>query len=247
LLCFVLLLFEIITVPSNETECANLATLLKLIRDIIGADKLLTISAPSSSKKYKGYSKKYIQYVNWFNVMTYNYAGSWNTYTGYNSPLYAPPHDLNQQKSCETSIKTYYNEGIPNHKLVIGAAFYGQAWKVISSTNNGFNQEGTTNIKGESSDEDGIWTYRGLRKKKILSSYNSATSPWIRTWHNDVKSPTLFNPKTMHYISYDDPDSMCERVNYVKKKKLAGFMMWEIGQDYKRELLDTIINCYGKN
>jgi len=233
--------------PDNETECANLAALLKLIREIIGSNKLLTISASTSSKKYKGYSKKYIQYVNWFNVMTYNYAGGWNTYTGYNSPLYAPLYDLNQQKSCETSLKTYNNEGIPNYKLVLGAAFYGQAWKVISSTNNGYNQEGTTSTEGEYSSEDGIWTYRGLRKKKILSSYNSAVYPWIRTWHNDVKSPTLFNPKTMQYISYDDPDSMCERVYYVKKKKLAGFMMWEIGQDYKRELLDTIINCYGKN
>jgi len=176
--------------------------------------------------------------------MSYIYAGSWNKYSGHNSPLYNPTNDLNHQKSCDTSVSTYLSEGVSASKLVLGASFSGQAWLVQSSANNGYNQKGSTKTSGEPGNSEGIWSYRALREQKVLLSRRSTSQPWIRTWHSDAKSPTLFNPKTYQYISYDDIDSMCERISYVKKKGLAGFMMWEIGQDYKRELLTSVTTCY---
>ncbi|ORX84086.1 hypothetical protein BCR32DRAFT_291580 [Anaeromyces robustus] len=232
--------------PNNETEIKNLLTLLKKLRSYLGNNKILTISASASPSKYQGYSNKFVKYVNWFNIMTYNYAGSWHEYTGYNSPLYSPSKDLNGQKSCHETTSIYINEGVPASRLVIGGAFYGREWKVNSSTNNGYNQVGTTNGCGAPGYTNGSWSYKALREQNILSSPKVATSPWIRTWHSDVKSPTLFNPNTNRYISYDDTDSMCERAAYVKKNKFAGVMVWEVGLDYKRELLNRLIRCYQK-
>jgi len=217
--------------PSSDTERQNLYTLLKKIRSYIGDDKILTISSAAFPDKYNGYASKYLKYVNWFNVMTYIYAGSWNKYSGFNSPLYNPSSDLNKQESCNTSINMYIDEGIPASKLVLGTAANGQAWKVSSTTNNGYNQKGTTDVDGEPGYDNGIWSYKALREQNYLSSYNTPVYPWVRTWHSDVKSPTLFNPKTKMYISYDDPDAMCERAAYAKKNGLAGVMIWEAGKD----------------
>ncbi|ORX42981.1 glycoside hydrolase [Piromyces finnis] len=233
--------------PTDSTQSKNYGTLLKEIRSNIGNNKILTISAAYNSNKYNGYAKTYMNYINWFNIMTYDFAGSWNKYSGHGSPLYSPTNDLNHQKSCDISINSYLNEGIPSNKLVLGVAFSGQAWKVQSSANNGFNQKGTTNTEGQPGNTEGIWTYMALREQNILVSKKMTSKPWFRTWHSDAKSPSLFNPYTMQYISYNDKDSMCERIAYVKMKNLAGVMMWEIGQDYKRELLDSLIFCYTNN
>lgn len=169
--------------------------------------------------------------------MTYNYAGSWSKVTGHNAPLYDIPGDINKQTSVHHTVTDYQNAGVPNHKLVIGGAFNGKVWKVNSSTNNGYNQSGHY--------ED-IWTYKKLRTENILSSAKKAVSPWVRTWHSDAKSPTLFNPNTKMYISYDDTEAMCERAAYAKKNKLGGFMVWEVGQDYDGELIGSSTYCYKK-
>jgi len=37
---------------------------------------------------------------------------------------------------------------------------------------------------------------------------------------------------------------MCERSIYAKNKKIGGVAVWEIGQDYKRELITSLVECY---
>jgi len=232
--------------PENETECSYLLDLVKRLRQLIGNDKILSLSVHFAASNYFGYIEKYEPYLSWFNVMSYSYTGYWNLYSGYNSPLYEPSTDLNNQDYCDKSIRDYISEGVPAHKLVLGIPFYGQAWRVDIDNNNGYNQRGTTYIKGEPDDisNSGIWTYYALRKEGILTSTTSHHSSWKKIWHTDVKSPTIFNPSTLTFISYDDVDSMCERSYYAKENNLAGVTVWEIGQDYKRELISSIIDCF---
>ncbi len=41
-------------------------------------------------------------------------------------------------------------------------------------------------------------------------------------------------------ISYDDPQSIEEKVQFAKKRGMQGVMVWELSQDYNETLLDTI-------
>jgi len=232
--------------PETEEEANNLVTFIKKIREYMGYDKILTISASALTYRYYGNIPEMEPLLDWFNLMTYHYSGYWDKYSGYNAPLYAPKSDKNEQKDSNYTVESYLNEGVPHRKLVLGAPFMGQAWKVESSDHNGYNQVGDANIKGEPSNnnKEGFWSYNSLRSVGYLKGPRKTSSSWVRTWHDDVKSPTLYNKHTHIYISYDDVDSMCERAKYVKEKKIGGIMVWETGQDYKRELLDSLLWCY---
>lgn len=232
--------------PETESEANSLLSFIKKIREYMGYDKYLTLSASPLISRYHGLTSVMEPYLNWFNLMTYHYSGYWDKYSGYNSPLYPPNSDKNRQKNSDYTVDSYIEAGVPHKKLLLGAPFMGQAWKVVSSSKNGYNQRGNANVRGDSYDPnwEGLWSYRALRKEGILTSRRSTSRKWVRTWHSDVKSPTLFNKSSYTYISYDDVDSMCERAKYVRKKRIGGIMVWETGQDYNRELLDAILDCY---
>jgi len=232
--------------PKSEEEAGYLLAFLKKIREYMGYEKYLTLSSSALTDRYYGLVPEMEPLLNWFNLMTYHYSGYWDKYSGFNAPLYSADSDLNRQKDSDFTVDSYLAEGVPAKKLILGAPFIGQAWKVESSSNNGYNQPGDANIFGEKCNPnyEGFWSYRSLREEGILTSKRSTSSEWVRTWHDDVRSPTLFNKSTKIYISYDDVDSMCDRARYVKKKRIGGIMVWEAGQDYNRELLDGILDCY---
>jgi len=236
--------------PNNATESGYYLDFITELREQLGDDKLLTLAAAGKPKKYHGYVAKFAEKVNWINVMTYDYAGSWNKYAGFNAPLYHTSGDKNDQYDGDQSIRAYIDQGVPPSKLCLGGAFYGRTWKVSSSTNGGFNQSGDGNVKGQSSDKmtngkyAASWSYYALRTENVLNGKTSPISPWKRTWHDEAKSPTLLNTNDMRYISYDDVQSMRERIKYCKEMGLAGFMVWEVTQDFNRELIDEILDEY---
>ena len=238
--------------PADSVESGYYYDFISEIRDLLGDDKLLTLAAAGKPKKYHGYVGKFAEKINWINVMTYDYAGSWNSYAGLNAPLYYTSGDKNGQYDGDQSIRAYIDQGVPPSKLCLGGAFYGRAWEVTSSTNGGYNQKGNGNVKGSSSDEmkngeySATWSYYQLRNEKVLTGRTTPASPWKRTWHEPAMSPTLVNSNNLHYISYDDIQSMRERVKYCKDKGLAGFMIWELSQDYNRELIEEVIKDYNE-
>jgi chitinase len=52
-----------------------------------------------------------------------------------------------------------------------------------------------------------------------------------RHWDDTAKVPWLYNAKTGMMISYDDPESLKYKVDYVKDNNLAGIMIWELSSD----------------
>jgi GH18 family chitinase len=80
----------------------------------------------------------------------------------------------------------------------------------------------------------------------VLSGKITSVSPLKRTWQERAMSPTLLNSNDLRCISYDDTQSIRERIKYCKKMGLVGFMVWELSQDCKRELMTKIINDYNE-
>jgi chitinase len=52
--------------------------------------------------------------------------------------------------------------------------------------------------------------------------------------------PWLFNGST--FITYEDPESMGRKAEYIKSKGLGGAMIWELSQDPNRVLLNALYN-----
>jgi chitinase len=60
-----------------------------------------------------------------------------------------------------------------------------------------------------------------------------------RRWDDVAKVPWLYNSETKEWITYEDPQSMRLKGEYVAAQDLAGAMFWELSND-NGELLDAL-------
>ena len=59
-------------------------------------------------------------------------------------------------------------------------------------------------------------------------------------------APYLYNRETGEWISYDDPESVADKVRYAREHGLSGVMYWEHSCDPTRALLDAMFTAKGE-
>jgi chitinase len=64
---------------------------------------------------------------------------------------------------------------------------------------------------------------------------------FVRAWDARAQAPFLWNAQTRAFITYDDPQSISIKAEYVRKHRLGGMMFWELSQDSRGVLLDAIV------
>lgn len=194
-------------------------------------DYLLTIATGGSTaflthtEMYK--AEKYLDYVN---IMCYDYFTSGKT-TGHHTNLYYS-QGSSKISSSHLSVQEHIAAGVPPHKIVMGVAFYGRAWKTDGSRPDGLYSAIVAPARGG-----------GFTKiKDSLVNQNGFT----RYWDDQAKAPYLYNSTEKIFITYDDEASMAAKCQYVKEQGLAGVMFWEYYSDPKNYLLRTINSSLGK-
>jgi len=220
--------------PKGDVEKQNYAGMLAELRaqlDALGkADStryLLTIAAPAGPDQSTGVAWGKIQHdLDWINLMTYDFAGPWSSLTGLNAPLYASASDPAKSKSAHAynghaAVQGYINASVPPDKIVFGVPFYGRGWKDVPNVSGGLFQK--FNGVPQGTRGGGAFDYRDL-KKNYLPTYT-------RYWDDAAQAPWLYHPATQVMISYDDPESLARKAEYVKANKLGGVMIWEISTD----------------
>ncbi len=66
------------------------------------------------------------------------------------------------------------------------------------------------------------------------------STSFTRHWDEVAKAPYLWNPDSTTFISYDDPESLQHKSEFVRARGLGGIMYWEHSHDPKEVLLDAI-------
>jgi chitinase len=164
--------------------------------------------------------------VDWINLMTYNYYGSWSDSTGLNAPLHLVSADP-QGLSVDKTVLAYLNAGVPANKLVLGVPFFGAAWQGVGAGQNGLFQPNQGIFSA------GAFDYREI-KDKYVSSFTAF-------WEDTARVPWLYDAAQGVMISYDDPRSLKEKAAYARSLGLAGVMIWQItGDDSEHSLLKAV-------
>ncbi|MFP5236092.1 MAG: glycoside hydrolase family 18 protein [Acidobacteriota bacterium] len=165
------------------------------------------------------------QYVDTVNLMTYDYyePGS-EKITGHHAPLYRNPADP-EGVSTDGSVRAFEQAGVPARKIVVGIPFYGHVWKDVPDLQHGLYEPGKAPSNG------------GAPFSQIQSEMLG--HGFVRTWDSAAHAPSLYNPQTHMFVSYDDPQSVTEKCHYVLDNRLAGVMFWYYGAD-NGVLLHTI-------
>ncbi|MBZ9613364.1 glycosyl hydrolase family 18 protein [Rheinheimera maricola] len=89
-------------------------------------------------------------YMDYINLMTYDYYGAWNGVLGHQTGLYPSPNSPISGFSALEAVQYLLNRGVPAGKIALGAAMYGRGWQNVSGTSGGnpFNGTGGDGITG---------------------------------------------------------------------------------------------------
>jgi len=219
--------------PFRPEDKQNFTALLKELRERFDASArrgrrlYLTIAMGASDEVIANTEMQKVQrYVDTVNLMTYDYyePGS-ESITGNHSPLYADPADPKSASSADT-VRAFEKAGVPAEKILLGVPFYGHEWGQVKDQNHGLFQVGKA--------IPGAYTPFSVIDTTMLGH------SFTRYWDDAAKVPYLYNPEQKIFVSYEDPESLKLKCDYIRTQKLAGIMFWEYFGDSNNKLLPTI-------
>ncbi len=154
------------------------------------------------------------------NLMTYDFYTA-GPNPGHHTNLYPSQHD--PKNSGHQAVRTFIEAGVTAEKIILGAAFYGRGWSGLKSDESPFGQKSQS----------------GLSNPYSRICTDILTNPkYRRYWDDAAKAPYLWNGDT--FITYEDPESLHHKVEYVKDNGLGGIMFWEWSEDKDNALLDAL-------
>lgn len=189
----------------------NLSDLLRLLRDRLGDGKLLTMAVAANPRTVlTGYDvPTIVGLVDYISVMSYDYHGAFDNYTGHNAPLYAREDDEDLTFNVAFGINFWRQyRGVPSEKLIMGLPLYGRSVELEDESKHGVME----NIVGPGengtySTEAGVLYYR-----EICQNFDN--DDWIKEWDANSLVPYMY--KGNQWISYDNEQSLALKVRKMK-------------------------------
>ncbi|MFF0042618.1 glycosyl hydrolase family 18 protein [Streptomyces mirabilis] len=169
------------------------------------------------------------QYVDWYNVMTYDFFGAFNAQgpTAPHSPLTSYSGIPTPGFTTADAIAKFKAKGVPASKLLIGIGFYGRGWTGVTQDAPG----GTATGPAPGTYEQGIEDY------KVLKTSCPATGTIAGTAYAHCGS---------NWWSYDTPATIGTKMAWAKSQGLGGAFFWEFSGDTSNgELVSALTSGIG--
>ena len=189
-----------------------------------GRQYYLTIAAGAGADKIDNTEPgQYSQYLDWINIMTYDFHGGFEPQgpSNFQSNLHMDPNNpasgVAKTYAGETAVNKFLAAGVPASKLVLGIPFYGRGWTgVPAGGTNGLYQSATGPARG---------TYeQGIEDYKVLAPRNAP-----KFYHPITKQLWTYNGT--EFWSFDDPTVIATKSAYVRNLGLGGLFSWSLDGD----------------
>ncbi|MCC5479109.1 glycoside hydrolase family 18 chitinase [Streptomyces barringtoniae] len=212
----------------DTSGAAAFKNVMAALRAKFGSSALVTaaVTADGSSggkieaADYAGASS----YVNWYNVMSYDFFGAWDAQgpTAPHSPLTSYNGIPKAGFDTADAIAKYKSVGVPASKLLIGIGLYGRGWTGVTQDAPG----GTATGPAAGTYEQGIEDY------KVLKTSCPVTGTVAGTAYAHCGS---------NWWSYDTPSTIAGKMSWAKSQGLGGAFFWEFSGDTSNgELVNAI-------
>lgn len=218
----------------SPEDSANFTALLAEFRrqlDAVRPGLVLSAAVGAGIDKIRATDPgQYQRHVDFINVMTYDFHGSWESRTNFHSALFDSPDDPSTGDAAlynsNDAIEALLARGVPAAKLHLGIASHGRGWTGVASAGNGLYQAGTP---APGSLGPGVESYRVLGARAAPRHFDTRAQA---SWTYDGNT----------FWSYDDPQTIAVKMAYAKAQGLGGAFLWDVGGDDAAGSLVTAIS-----
>ncbi|XP_056671730.1 chitotriosidase-1 isoform X2 [Monodelphis domestica] len=216
--------------PAIDKE--RFTALLENLRDAFlqesqksGKNRLLLSAAVPAGRNNvdRGYEvPKISQFLDFINLMTYDFHGTWERTTGHNSPLYRRQAEKGgaAEANIDFAVNYWLEKGAPANKLILGMPTYGRSFTLSSPSDTGVGAPASAaGTPGPFTKEGGLLAFYEVCTLK------DATLRMIE----EQKVPYAFQGN--QWVGFDNEKSFKTKVEYLKQKGLGGAMVWAIDMD----------------
>lgn len=195
--------------PSSPAEGRDYVLLLEELRRNLPAPQyMLTTALPVGEWCLKHINvAKVAEHVDFLNMMCYDFAGPWTELSGHQSQLYAPssPHNAFSKRSGHGAVQYLRARGVLSRKIVLGVPVYGRSFLGVDGVGQRFSGH---------AGEGGTYEYSELP----LSD--------AQEFVDEELGAAGSVGKESGFVSYDTPDTVRLKAQYVKVNDLGGLFYW---------------------
>ncbi|KAF8598735.1 glycoside hydrolase family 18 and carbohydrate-binding module family 5 protein [Ceratobasidium sp. AG-I] len=207
--------------PAAGAQAQGYAALLSELRTALNAHAAkkgetnpyqITAAVPAGQPNYSNLLVSQMDpSLTFWNLMAYDYAGSWSTTSDDQANLYGPTLS---NTDTDTAVKWYAANGATTSKIAMGMPLYGRAFESTSGIRQPFSGIGPGTW------EAGVYDYKALPLSGATVVENAA-----------LGSSYSYDSSKKELVSYDTPNIIRQKAAYIKSKGLAGGMFWELSAD----------------
>jgi chitinase len=207
--------------PDNPTEAKNFNRLARRFRNdlnALGEKKrrpfLLTMAVNASPSLSKWLDTEVLlETMDFINVMTYDFFGSWSNQAGHHSALFesSKAKGISSQKAM---AYWHQGKGIPKEKLLLGLPLYSRGFAAAKPY--------------DKVNRDATRPFQALAYAKL---HQLIKGDWQYSWDDETQNPWLISPAGDYVHSYDNEKSLAIKTHWAIEQGYRGVFFWEIKQD----------------
>ncbi len=209
-----------------------------------GKNYLLTAAVTASSWVLGGVSdNSYAKELDFLSVMSYDFHGGWNEFVENLANIYPDPQDTETTGMLMPTLNMdwayrYYRGVLPPEKILMGIPYYSRGWENVTGGTNGLHGKSKTpasgkyNVWGDDLNGDGVLEPAGANPLWHILNLADKDSNFKKYWDDAGKVPHYWQDNEKVFLSFEDTQSINERVKYIQDKNLGGALIWVMNGDY---------------
>ena len=235
--------------PYTPEEAIGYARLVERLRKKLGTSVLISMATIIDPETLQSVGRDHwhviANHANFISMMCYDLTSPFSqpAFTELASNLYSVPEARpslqNQHLSCDQSIRYLNTLGVPMNKMVLGIPAYAISYGGVGFEGNGLFQPSVPDktpvfddmMKGQ------------LRYSTVVRLHQKGFKEHRLMTNGQVNGVWVYNPDTYQWVTFDNPQSVQSKTAYVVKNKLAGVMLWRIGQDVSSDHKDSLLKA----
>ena len=192
----------------------------------------LTVACPAGPSNYQTlHLVEMDQYVDFWNLMAYDYAGSWSNLTGNQANIFLSTSDpASTPFGTKDAVGYYVVQGIAASKIVLGMPIYGRSFEATEGLGKSFNGVGAGTW------EAGAYDFKALPLSGAVEFYDNTTG-----------SSYSYDAGKQELISYDTVIVSKQKAAWIQQMGLGGAMWWESSADGigNNSLIQNVVDVLG--